>query len=83
MLDPNNKAQYKMALTDFKTKYGKTKIQFKRNEDAIISDENKQKLNIKNNKNSYEQFSDDQRQKLISGTGELNQMDNKLIDIEA
>ena len=65
MLDPNNKAQYKMALTDFKTKYGKTKIQFKKNEDAIISDENKQKLNIKHNKNSYEQFSEDQRQKLI------------------
>ena len=54
ILDSNNKAQYKMELTNFKSQYGKTKQRYKRNEDWITQDENKQKLNLKNNKNSYE-----------------------------
>ena len=44
------------------------------------ADKNTLRLNAK--KGTKEQFDEDLREKLIGGTQDLNEMDNKLIDIE-
>ena len=45
-------------------------------------EKDKNTLRIKQKENSREGFDEKLREKLINNTGELNQMENKLIDIE-
>ena len=83
LLDPNDKAQYKTKITKFKENYQKSKLKYRKVEDWIKTDEDRRKLNLKKSKDNNENFDDDLRTKLINGTGDLNEMDNKLVGIIA
>ena len=83
LLDPNDKAQYKTKITKFKENYQKSKLRYRKVEDWIKTDEDRRKLNLKKSKDNNENFDDDLRTKLINGTGDLNEMDNKLVGIIA
>mmetsp|Transcript_29778 Transcript_29778/g.45401 ORF Transcript_29778/g.45401 Transcript_29778/m.45401 type:complete len:191 (-) Transcript_29778:41-613(-) len=82
MLDPSSKAQYKQKLTRFKEQHQRLRTQFRRCDERLNAEESKQKLNFYKSQGTKEQFDSDLRENLIKGTGEINEMDNKLVDIE-
>ena len=82
MLGPSDKAQYKAKLTAFKTRHQGIKNKFARQEERLGSEKDQNTLRIQQKKGTKEQFDEDTREKLLKGTGDLNEMDNKLIDIE-
>ena len=59
-----------------------SRIAFKKQEDRFSVVVDKRNLGIEAKKGTKEQFDEDLREKLIGGTQDLNEMDNKLIDIE-
>ena len=82
MLGPSDKAQYKAKLTAFKTRHQGIKNKFARQEERLGNEKDQNTLLIQQKKGTKEQFDEDTREKLLKGTGDLNEMDNKLIDIE-
>ena len=82
MLGPSDKAQYKAKLTAFKTRHQGIKNKFARQEERLGNEKDQNTLRIQQKKGTKEQFDEDTREKLLKGTGDLNEMDNKLIDIE-
>ena len=82
MLQPGDKANYKAKITQFNENYGRLKTRYKKQADRFESETNNNKLRIAQKKNTSEGFNEDLRQKLINGTGDLNQMENQLNNIQ-